>query len=156
MKVAIDKHRTIREFAISDWVYLKLQPYKQMSLRQKRLGKLSPRFYGPFQILQRAGSVSYKLDLPPESKLHSNFHVSCLKQRLGQHVVPLPSLPPMDSEGILRPEPVVVLQERTHQLRNRFITQVLVQWQGERVEDATCESLYLLQQQYPHLVDKVF
>ena len=71
-------------------------------------------------------------------------------------MVPLPSLPPMDSEGILRPEPVVVLQERTHQLRNRFITQVLVQWQGERVEDATCESLYLLQQQYPHLVDKVF
>ena len=119
------------------------------------MGKLSPRFYGPFQILQRAGSVSYKLDLPPESKLHSTFHVSYLKQRLGQHVVPLPSLPPMDSEGILRPEPVAILQERTHQLRNKSVTQVLVQWQGEQVEDATWESLYLLQQQYPHLVGKV-
>ena len=71
-------------------------------------------------------------------------------------MVPLPSLPPMDSEGILRLEPVVVLQERTHQLKNRSVTQVLVQWQGEQVEHATWESLYLLQQQYPHLVGKVF
>ena len=71
-------------------------------------------------------------------------------------MVPLPSLPIVDSEGILRLEPVVVLQERTHQLSNRSVTQVLVQWQGERVEDATWESLYLLQQQYPHLVGKVF
>ena len=39
MKVANDKHKTMREFAIGDWVYLKLPPYKQMSLRQKRLGK---------------------------------------------------------------------------------------------------------------------
>nr|XP_023885311.1 uncharacterized protein LOC111997457 [Quercus suber] len=109
MKVTADKHRTMREFEVGDWVYLKLHPYKQMSLRQKRLGKLSPRFYGPFQILQRIGTVSYKLDLPPESRLHPTFHVSCLKQRLGQHVVPLPSLPPVDSEGILKPEPVVVL-----------------------------------------------
>ena len=75
MKVATDKHKTIREFAVGDWVYLKLYPYKQMSLRQKRLGKLSPRFYGPIQILQRVGNVSYKLDLSPESKLDSTFHV---------------------------------------------------------------------------------
>ena len=126
MKVAADKHRTIREFAVGDWVYLKLQPYKQMSLRQKRLGKLSPRYYGPFQILQKVGSVSYKLDLPPESRIHPTFHVSCLKGRLGQHVVPPPSLHPVDSESIIRPKPVAILQERTHQLRNRSVTQALV------------------------------
>ena len=71
-------------------------------------------------------------------------------------MVPPPSLPPMDSEGILRPEPVVVLQERTHQLRNRFITQVLVQWQGEGPDDATWVSLYVMQQRFPHLLGKVF
>ena len=70
-------------------------------------------------------------------------------------MAPLPSLPPVDSAGIIKPEPVVVLQERTHHLRNKSITQVLVQWQGEQVEDATWESLYLLQQQFPHLVGKV-
>ena len=102
-----------------------------MSLRQKRLGKLSPKYYGPFQILRKIGSVSYKLDLPLESRSHPTFHVSCLKGKLGQHVVPLPSLPPVDSKGILRPEHVAVLQERTHQLRNRSVTQVLVQWHSE-------------------------
>ena len=41
-------------------------------------------------------------------------------------------------------------------MRNKFVTQVLVQWQGERVEDATWESPCLMQQQYPHLMGKVF
>ena len=104
MKVAVDKHRTMREFVVGDWVYLRLQPYKQMSLRQKHLGKLSSRYYGPFQILQKVGSVSYELDLPHESRLHPTFHVSCLKGKLGQHVAPLPSLPPVDSAGIIRPD----------------------------------------------------
>ena len=83
---------------------------------------------------------------PPELRLHSTFHVSCLKQRFGQHVVPLPSLPTMDSEGIIRLEPVVVLQERSHQLKHRTITQVLIQWQREGTENATWENLYQLQQ----------
>ena len=106
--------------------------------------------------MQKVGSVSYKFDLPPESRLHSTFHVSCLKQRFGQHAVPLPSLPPVDSEGIIRPEPVAVLQERSHQLKYRTVTQVLIQWQGEGTENATLENLYQLQQQFPHLVGKVF
>ena len=127
-----------------------------MSVKQKRLGKLSPRYYNPFQILQKVGSVSCKLDLPPESRLHSTFHVSCLKQRLGQHVVPLPSLPLVDFEGIFKPEPVVVLQERSHQLRHRTVTQFLIQWQGEGTKNATWENLYQLQQQFPHLLGKVF
>ena len=40
--------------------------------------------------------MSYKLDLPPESKVHLVFHVSCLKMKLGQHVTPIPTLPPVD------------------------------------------------------------
>ena len=83
MKLIADKHRTKREFAEGDWVYLKLQPYKQRSIRQKHLGKLSPRYYDPFQILKKIGKVSYKLDLPPESRLRPTFHVSCLKSKLG-------------------------------------------------------------------------
>ena len=43
----------------------------------------------------------------------------------------------MDSDDTLNPEPIAILQERTHQLRSRTITQVLVQWQGESHEDAT-------------------
>lgn len=100
-------------------------------MKQRHLGKLSPRYYGPFQILQSIGQVSYKLDLPPDSRLHPTFHVSCLKLKLGQHVVQIPSLPPVDSDGILNPEPIAILQDKTQQLKSRTITQVLVQWQGE-------------------------
>ena len=68
----------------------------------------------------------------------------------------VPSLPSVDADGNLSPEPVAVLKTRTHNLRSKTITQVLVQWQGESVDDATWEDLFLLQHQYPHLVGKVF
>jgi len=81
--------------------------------------------------------VSYRLDLPPNSKIHPTFHVSCLKAKLGQHVVSIQTLPPTDLEGAVISELVAVLKERSHQLRNRTITQVLVQWQRESPDDAT-------------------
>ena len=113
-------------------------PYKQKSMKQKHLGKLAPIYYGPFQILHRVGKVSYRLDLPPNSIIHPTFHVSCLKEKLGKHVAVVLSLPSVDAAGSLSPEPVAVLQTRTHNLRSGTITQVLVQRQGEGVDDATC------------------
>ena len=71
-------------------------------------------------------------------------------------MVPLPSLPPVDSEGIIRPKLDAILQEKSHQLRHRTVTQVLIQWQGEGTKNAIRENLYQLQQQFPHLVGKVF
>ena len=68
-------------------------------MASKRRWKLSPRYFGPFQVLQKVGLVSYKLDLPLESKVHLVFHVSCLKIKLGQHVTPIPTLPPIDESG---------------------------------------------------------
>ena len=125
-------------------------------MKQKHLGKLAPRLYGPFQVLHRVGKVSYRLDLPPDSRIHPTFHVSCLKEKLGKHVAVVPSLPSMDAASSLSPKPVAILKTRTHNLRSRTVTQVLVQWQGESVDDASWEDLYLLQQQYPHLVGKMF
>ncbi|XP_030936610.1 uncharacterized protein LOC115961836 [Quercus lobata] len=57
--------------------------------------------------------------------------------------------------SIVTPEPIAILQERVHLLRNRTITEVLVQWQGCALENATGENLHAYKQKFPHLVDKV-
>ena len=143
-------------FEVGDWVYLRLQPYKQSSMQSRQFGKLAPYFYGPFQVVQKVGQVSYKLDLPVGSQIHLVFHVSNLKAKLGAHVIPRPALLVVFADQILAPKPMAVLDSRTHQLRSRLITQVLVQWQGESKDDATQESLFELQQKFPPLVGKVF
>ena len=75
MKVQVDKHRVERSFSEGDWVYFILQPYRQRSLKPNALGKLSPKFYGPFQVQHRVGEVAYKLDLLVDSLIHPVFHV---------------------------------------------------------------------------------
>ena len=90
------------------------------------------------------GEVSYKLDLPAKSQIHPVFHVFYLKAKLGAYVVPRPSLPVVTMDQILAPEPMAILATRSHQLRSRLITQVLVQWQGESKRHATWESLFAL------------
>ena len=64
MKWYADQKRVDWSFNVGDWVYLILQPYKQASVHHQKLGKLAPRFYDPYQILQKIGQVSYQLDLP--------------------------------------------------------------------------------------------
>ena len=65
------------EYAVGDKVFLKVSPWKKI-LRFGRKGKLSPRFIGPYEILERFGSVAYHLALPLESaKLHYVFHYLC-------------------------------------------------------------------------------
>ena len=155
MKSQADLHRSYTSFSVSDWVYLKLQPYRQHSLRMKGFNKLSPRFYGPFQVVQKVGQVAYKLALPTDCSIHLVFHVSCLKLKLGSNVVLVPTLPPVTSAGVLNPEPIAILNHRTKQLQSRTISEVLVQWHGHSLEDATWESLYTLLQQFPQLVGKV-
>lgn len=51
MKLQADKHRQERSFKVGDWVFLRLQPFKQHSLQWNKVGKLAPKFFGPFQIL---------------------------------------------------------------------------------------------------------
>ncbi|KAH9302443.1 hypothetical protein KI387_014026 [Taxus chinensis] len=54
-KVYADRHRVERSFEVGDLVFLRLQPYRQSSLKQKGAEKLKPRFYGPYRIVKRGG-----------------------------------------------------------------------------------------------------
>ncbi|GJW76443.1 putative reverse transcriptase domain-containing protein [Tanacetum coccineum] len=67
-----DKHRRDLEFQVGDRVFLKVSPFRGVK-RFGIKGKLSPRFIGPFEILERIGEVSYRLALPPQLS-HVHFH----------------------------------------------------------------------------------
>ena len=77
------------EFEVGDHVFLKVMPKRGVISFSKR-GKLSPRFIGPFEILERIGTVAYRLALPPSmSGVHEVFHVSMLRKYIPDpaHVV---------------------------------------------------------------------
>ncbi|XP_073133323.1 uncharacterized protein [Henckelia pumila] len=75
-----DRQRRDLEFAVGDHVFLKVSPMKGV-MRFGRRGKLNPRYIGPFEILERIGTLSYRLALPPSlAKVHNVFHVSMLRR----------------------------------------------------------------------------
>ena len=81
MKQQADQHRSERSFDVGDWVFLWLQPYKQISLKQaKKDNKLSPKYYGSYKVLQNISTMAYKLELPASSGVHLVFHVPCLRR----------------------------------------------------------------------------
>lgn len=125
-KMYADRHRAELSFELGNMVYLRLQPYRQSSLKKSRSEKLQPKFYGPYRITRRVGGVAYELDLPDDSRIHNVFHMSCLKKAIGQHVVPSVWLPPLDEEGKLVLVPAEVIEIRERKLRNRFIKEYLV------------------------------
>ena len=87
MKQEVDQHRRKRSFEVGDWVLLRLQPYKHMSLKQaNKDNKLSPKYYGPYKVLAKIGTMAYKLELPASSRVHLVFHVSCLKKVIGDKI----------------------------------------------------------------------
>lgn len=102
MKRQADKGRSERNFAVGDLVFLKLQPYVQSSVARCSNNKLAFRFFGPFRILERIGSVAYKLQLPPSAAVHPVFHVSQLKKSTGLR--PVASALPSDLVRFQVPE----------------------------------------------------
>jgi hypothetical protein len=75
-----DKKRRKLELEVGDHVFLKVSPWKGVA-RFRKKGKLSPRYVGPFEILERVGPVAYRLALPPAlSKIHDVFHILALRK----------------------------------------------------------------------------
>jgi hypothetical protein len=150
MKQQAYQDRSECQFTEGDHVFLRLQPYKQTSLKAKHCQKLAPKFYGLYTVLKCVGQVAYQLALPSQSKLHPIFHVSCLKKVIETRCQIQTNLPELAEEGSIWLQPEAVLDHHERHLRQRTIKEVLVQWKDTTPEDATWEPTTILQQ-FPHL-----
>jgi hypothetical protein len=74
-----DNNRVFRYFKVGEHVFLKVKE-KTSSLRLGSFPKLSIRYCGPFEILEKIGPVAYMITFPASMRVHNVFHVSLLKK----------------------------------------------------------------------------
>ncbi|GJV27908.1 hypothetical protein Tco_1384356 [Tanacetum coccineum] len=135
-----DKRKKPLEFSIGDYVLLKVSPWKGV-VRFGNKGKLAPRFFGPFEIIEKAGPVAYRLDLPEElDGVHDTFHVSNLKKCLAYPIlqVPLDEIQ-VDAKLNFVEEHVEILEREFKRLKRSRIAIVKVRWNSKRGPEFTWE-----------------
>ncbi|WVZ80682.1 hypothetical protein U9M48_028139, partial [Paspalum notatum var. saurae] len=131
-----DKRRRPLIFEEGDHVYLRVSPTKGVH----RLGvkwKLAPRYVGPFKIIERCGSVAYRLELPP----HLAAGVSCLAT---QEVFASARRSDLSYEE----QPIKILDQKQTSTRSRTINFYKLQWSNHSEEEATWEQEEYLQTKY--------
>nr|KYP36308.1 Retrotransposable element Tf2 [Cajanus cajan]KYP36312.1 Retrotransposable element Tf2 [Cajanus cajan] len=124
-----DKRRKPLEFAEGEHVFLKVTPTSGVD-KALRARKLTPRFVGPYQIIQRVGPIAYRLALPPSlSNLHDVFHVFQLRKYVHDpsHVVELDDVRVKENLTFEK-LPVVVVDHKLKELRGKSIALVKVLW----------------------------
>ncbi|PHU23424.1 hypothetical protein BC332_08531 [Capsicum chinense] len=117
-----DVRRRDLEFEVGDLVYLKISPMKRVK-RFGKMGTLSPRYVGSYQILSRVGKVAYEIKLPADLLVvHPVFHVSVLKKCNGDStVIVLLESSAIQSSLSYKEIPVEILDHQIHRLRNKEV-----------------------------------
>ncbi|KAA0040678.1 putative retroelement pol polyprotein [Cucumis melo var. makuwa] len=153
MKKHADKKRRDVEYAVGDRVFLKIRPYRQLSLRRKRNEKLSAKYFGPYKILERIVPVAYKLELLEGTLIHPVFHVSQLKKLVGEYINVQPTVQQLDENFVWTTHPVETLDYRQNKAKE---WEVMIQWDGLSTHEATWEQYNDIADKYPnfHLEDK--
>ena len=95
---------------------------KKSSLNLRSCAKLSTRYCGPFEVLEKIGSVAYRLALPGSTRAHNVFNVSLLKKYVHDpnHVIHWDVIQ-VEPEGDFQIEPMRILHMMVTMLRNRAI-----------------------------------
>ena len=116
--------------------------------------KRSPRFIGPFEILERIGTVAYLLALPPSmSGVHEAFHVSMLRRYTPDpaHVVDWGQVE-IDTDGTFEEGLVCIVDNRDQVLRRKTVRLVRVLWRHCGVEEFTWERKDTMRATYPFVL----
>jgi len=157
MKQIADRKRVDIEFLVGDLVYVKLQPYRQLTLRAHCHQKLGLRYFGPFPVLEHIGKVAYHLSLPSTSRIHPVFHVSFLKKCVSDPSAQYFPLPLHSVEEASTLTLVKILDSRRLWQQGRRNDQVLIQWSNLPHAHSSWESISFIKAQFPtfDLGDKV-
>ena len=124
-----DVRRRPLEVEVGDHVFLKVMPKKGVVRFGKR-GKLSPRFIEPFKILERVGTVAYRLALPPSmSGVHEVFHISMLRRYTPDpaDVVDWGEIE-VDTDETFEEGPMCFVDSWDQVLRHKIVRLVRVSW----------------------------
>ena len=115
-------------------------------------GKLSPRYVGRFEILERVGLVAYRLALLALLGIHSVFHISMLRSYVfyPSHILSYEPLQVQDDLSY-KEVPVEILDRKEQVLRNKTIPLVKVLWRNHSIGEALWEREDEMQSKYPNL-----
>ena len=125
-------------------------------IRFGKQGKLSPRYIGPFKVLERVGTVAYRLPFPQSlSSVHEVFHVSMLQKYTldPTHIVDWGELV-VDVDGTFEEGPVRIMDSREQVLHGKIVRLVKVLWKHRGVEEATWEREDTVRANYPFLFNR--
>ncbi|WVZ93838.1 LOW QUALITY PROTEIN: hypothetical protein U9M48_039792 [Paspalum notatum var. saurae] len=144
-----DHRRKDLEFAVGDYVYLKVSPIRGLR-RFKVKGKLAPRYIGPFKIIDRKGEIAYQLELP--DRLSGVYDVSQLKKclRVPKEQLQVDDLNVQDDLTYTE-YPFQILETADRTTRNRVIKMCKVKWSHHTAEEDTWEREDDLRVDYPEL-----
>ena len=115
------------EYEVGDKVFFKVLQWRKILWFGKK-GKLSPRFIGPYEILERIGHIAYRLALPLElANLHDVFHVSILRKYKSNesHILHVQEVQ-VQQDFSYDEEPKAILAREVKQLRNKQVPLVKV------------------------------
>ena len=130
-----DLKRKEMEFEVGDFVFLNVKPIKSLQ-RGKYQGKLSPRYVGPYEVVEKVGNLAYRLALPTSlSNLHDVFHVSVLRKFLPNPDKSVELEPVVLQENLTyEKKPLRILDSKMKILRNKEVKYVKVLWDAQTEE----------------------
>ncbi|KAL2237891.1 UNVERIFIED_CONTAM: Transposon Tf2-11 polyprotein [Sesamum indicum] len=151
-KSYVDQHRREMEYEVGDKVFLKISPWRGI-LRFGKHGKLSPRYIGPYEIIERIRQLAYRLALPTElSQIHDVFHLLMLRRYRSDpnHIIREPEIE-ISEELTYVEEPAEILDRNVRKLRIKDIPMLKVRWSHHSPREATWEVEEHIKEKYPYL-----
>nr|GEW82515.1 putative reverse transcriptase domain, ribonuclease H-like domain, aspartic peptidase domain protein [Tanacetum cinerariifolium] len=128
------------EFQVGDRVMLKVSPWKGV-IRFGKQWKLNPRYIGPFKVLAKVGTISYRLEIPQQlSRVHSTVHVSNLEKCLSDEslFIPLDEIH-VDDKLYFVDELIEIMNREVKRLKQSRILIITVRWNSRRGPEFTWE-----------------